>query len=74
MGEAIKDLLDNNSDDYYFVGQECVLGMEKDEDKRMLVCGVIRGLLDCGFEDMLIDMCKGSKAFSKIFEEGKKSY
>ena len=44
----------------------------KDEDMRMMVCGVLRGLLDCGFEDMLIDMCNGSKAFNQIFEEGKK--
>ena len=72
MGEAIKALLEDNSGDYYFVGQECVLGMEKDEDMRMMVCGVLRGLLDCGFEDMLIDMCNGSKAFNQIFEEGKK--
>ena len=34
MGEAIKALLEDNSGDYYFVGQECVLGME-----RTRICG-----------------------------------
>lgn len=58
--------------DFYYFGQECVLRMEKDDDMRMIVSGVIRGLLDCGFAGMLMDICKGSNAFDKIFEEGKK--
>lgn len=72
MSDSIEKLVERMNGDYYYMGAECVRLMSEDEDARLIVSGVLRGLLDMGFADELIAIGEGENAYNKIFKTGKK--
>lgn len=66
--EVCMDLKFEGNRNWYCEGVELIDRFVSDEiEVRLFVCGIIRGLIDCGYSEKLFNIMKGEIEFNKLF-------